>query len=445
MSSSSPSSAPTIPDELTYLITAFLPSAALDSKSKAFLVLSSYCQGVRSSAKTPADATIQLSRIFSRSVIPAIGDTDEQVLLSGITFLTALFEVDWESASSIFQEEGVAQVVLDSVDLTPSPELALSVALLLSHVSARKSCRAILPSETVPWLQAQSGSSKPKALRVAASIALLKLSRGSAEDTATSSTGEPAASSFALSEPQLAQTMAELLVSDSGDMGLGDPVEALAYLSTNPKVKDYLSRHKAFLERLFTLAPRRKASSPSASTQYYGILVIVANIVSYRVRLSQEQQQMDKLKSMAKPMGGGKTRGRTFGGRRRGQVSVPTLSLCRSIGSVPRSFILITLVQVYERWPLKHSLPIVEDSNNRGKVLQAGGAKVLITIIRQLIPASKAIQQTIQFEAVQALAKLAITASPVQVFGPNETALYDYYSPVLYHGSTFIIYFASVI
>jgi hypothetical protein len=87
----------------------------------------------------------------------------------------------------------------------------------------------------------------------------------------------------------------------------------------------------------------------------------------------------------------------------------------------------------------KAFLSLVEDKENRGKILQSGGAKALMYLIRQALPmpsSSSSTQQTktpaldvADLDPIQALAKLAITASPVQVFGPNEGAVCDAIRP----------------
>jgi myosin-1 len=83
----------------------------------------------------------------------------------------------------------------------------------------------------------------------------------------------------------------------------------------------------------------------------------------------------------------------------------------------------------------KALLSITEDKENRGIVLQRGGAKVLITVLKHATSATTynrdatALDAT-YLDAVQALAKLAITSSPVQVFGPSEGVMYDVIRPL---------------
>ncbi len=95
----------------------------------------------------------------------------------------------------------------------------------------------------------------------------------------------------------------------------------------------------------------------------------------------------------------------------------------------------------------KALLSIVTDKENRGHVLRAGGAKVLLKIIKFSVSLATSTSQTatldpVYLESIQALSKLAITASPVQVFGPNDGAIYDIIRPfslALQHSSSSLL------
>jgi hypothetical protein len=80
-------------------------------------------------------------------------------------------------------------------------------------------------------------------------------------------------------------------------------------------------------------------------------------------------------------------------------------------------------------------LNLSTDKENRGKILQTGGAKALAEIIRKafsamkISPAGQSEPDVSILEPIQALAKLAITSSPTQVFGPDPGAIYDAVRP----------------
>ncbi|KAJ7040318.1 P-loop containing nucleoside triphosphate hydrolase protein [Mycena alexandri] len=435
-------STPLLPDELAYLITSFLPSQPTTLRSKAYLVLSAFCQGVRNSSsvkgKQPDPATETLVHIFEPLVVDRLSDSEERRLQEGISFLTALFQVDWESAAPIFLQDGILDFMMDSVDLTPSPELSLLVAHLLSQACGHKSCRAILTSQTTQWLEAYSRNQDDPALRAATSIALVKLSRGRLGDTAE--TGVPEAPA---QDDELADVMKGLVISANDQSSIADAVEGLAYLSVDPIVKDALSKDPRFLKRFFALVPRRKSPNVAAegpnTTLLYGVLLTISNLCAYRPRLTEEQTQIAKLKRMAnaanKPAqepGAASALDDDESVKVRVQRLVAAGVLDVFAGAVPGTESLGIRVVAG-----KALLNVIEDRENRGRVLQSGGGKLLGLIIKHAMGTlstdgssnTKASLDVTYLEPIQALAKLAITASPVQVFGPNDGAVYDAIRP----------------
>lgn len=181
-----------LPEELSYLISGFLPLSSPATRSKAYMTLSSICQGVRSSShakEKPEPATEALVRCFGPLTISRLSDTEEGTVLAGVSFLTALFHVDWESASSIFQDDGVLEAIVDGVDLNPSIQLSLSVAQLLAQACGHKGCRSILTSQSLQWLEHTSHTSRDLRVRTGATTALIKLSKGLATDTPETGVG----------------------------------------------------------------------------------------------------------------------------------------------------------------------------------------------------------------------------------------------------------------
>lgn len=97
----------------------------------------------------------------------------------------------------------------------------------------------------------------------------------------------------------------------------------------------------------------------------------------------------------------------------------------------------------------KSLLAIISDKDNRGKVLSSGCAKVLHRIIKPSVStppsSSKKAQPVLDaayLEPIQALAKLTITAAPIQVYGPDVGAIYDAIRPfslALQHSSSLLL------
>jgi len=86
----------------------------------------------------------------------------------------------------------------------------------------------------------------------------------------------------------------------------------------------------------------------------------------------------------------------------------------------------------------KALLGLAEDKDNRGRILQAGGAKAIMSLIRSSqqtadpkssSPLAKGAMEFADILSIQALAKLSITSSPLQVFGPDVNATIDAIKP----------------
>lgn len=431
------------PDELSVLLSAFSPFQPVAVHSKAYIVLSAYCQRRRAEASTPEEGVQSIYKTFETPVTSRIADTEEREVVAGLTFLAALFDVDHLSASKIFQRDGVLESIMDTLDIfQASHDVDLAVAHLLGRAAGHKACRALLGADHQKWLEWKSRQTEDSQLRAAAAVAMVKLARGSSVDSAESggSTEQP------MEDAELAALMKGLVVDSPRTSSVADAVEGLAYMSTTPSVKEMLSKDTTFLTKLFALVPRRKgAPAPSmenlAGSPLYGLVVVIANLCAYRPRLSAEEAQIAKLRRMAKTP---KTTGQSAPKdslddpldddeqvRERGRRILKAGAM-EALTSAVRA----TDSRAVRSVVGKAILSLVEEKENRGKVLQAGGAKALVTIIQGILTplmsagTAKAVQlEAADFEPMQALAKLAITASPVQVFGPNEGAIYDAIRP----------------
>ncbi|KAF5388510.1 hypothetical protein D9757_004711 [Collybiopsis confluens] len=426
-----------LPTELAYLIAAFIPSESSETRSKSYLVLSAFCQGVRQAhppnGHAPDPGTEALVEIFLPVVLPHLEETDEQDLLTGISFLHVLFQVDWQSAASIFQQELVQELIMDSVELTPPTNLSLEVAHLLGQACGYKSCRAALSPQASQWLESKSGTPQSDSLRAAVAIALIKLKKGSHAD----SVADDLATSIVVESPNfdddLSAVMKNLVIDGSENLpSLADAIEGLAYLSTDPIMKEGLSKDAQFLKRLFSVVPKRKSSTrnESTSTILYGTLIIISNICAYRPQLTEEQKQMEKLRKMAKSTGQSVDASDALNDDTRVRERIKRLLaagvldvLSTALPSADTSGVRMNVGKIL--------LDVVTDKENRGKVLQHGGPKLLTLLIQKAMSEARGKTEldVSSLVPIQALAKLAITSPPVAVFGPNQGALIDSIRP----------------
>ncbi|KIY50412.1 hypothetical protein FISHEDRAFT_39048 [Fistulina hepatica ATCC 64428] len=446
-----------LPDELFYIVSAFLPSEPAAQRSKAYLILSAFCQGVRHSyadascksrSKQDSDsnpAVHKLVQVFAPEILNRLRETNESDVVAGISFHDALFQVDWEVASAIFLEDGVYDLIMDAVELSPPPAQTLAVAHLLGQAAGHKACRSILTSACGEWLETQFRRSSDTDLRAAAAVAVIKLSRGTANDEA-----DIAGTSAGMGKKMedLAAAMKTMVLNPSNSRTqFADEIEGLAYLSASPAVKEMLSNDHAFLKRLFGLVPRRKKGGPGTvtveadTTLLFGIVVVISNMAAYRPRMTEEQVHIEKLRSMAKA------------GKKEPPVDeAAVLGDDEHVKARNQRLVAAGVLEVFPNALTASDTPgmrlhigksllhIVEDPANRGRTLQSGCAKTLLTIIHAYMSASSqsissSPQKTFAVDAaalepIQALAKLAITASPIQVFGPDEGAMHDAVRPL---------------
>ena len=436
-----------LPTEITHLISAFLTTRSdlTTVRPKAYQILSVFCQGARTSKGNESDtATKIITNTFGQATLQYLGDTNETSLLTGASFLTALFQVDSQAACSIFTQNGLVENVMDSIDLSPSDVLSQNIAHLLGQACGHKSCRGIMSPQIVRWLEFKSGQIGDPILQGAAAVALIKLYKGAASDEPENGTPEIRIERG----DRLATMMVEIVKSEKTSSVL-DAIEGLGYLSMESTVKELLSKDKVFLKKLFALVPSQKPSAYNDPnpTLSYGVLVIICNLVAYRPRLGEEQKQMENLKRMAKAGKGPANPEAESSLDNDDHVKARIHSVMEAnvlpvfSAAVSSSASLGVMVNVG-----KSLLSIVEEKESRGPVLQAGGAKVLQIIIRRGLSRAggtsddrKSHLDTLDLEPIQALAKLSITSSPVQVFGPNVGAMYDAIRPLstlLQHSSS---------
>lgn len=452
-------------EEVSHLTQAFLPTQPGDTRSKAYLVLSAVCQHIRETI-TPHKgkgvdesdpATEALVKLFASPIRARLGETNNDELVTAVSFFIALFQVDWQSAASIFLEDSVFECLTDVIDLTPSQELAGEVARLLAQASAHKPCRErIVSSDLRGWLESSSLQNSDSSLRSASAVALIKLSRGTAEDTKglTATSSEPSISPL-VNETELASLMKNLVVSGDDSSAITNAIEGLAYMTIEPQIKETLSRDSTFLSRLFNLIPRPKKNqvlsilSATNTAQIYGIAVIISNICSYRPRLSQEQEHIAKLRQMANNPSPSELKSTKL-------ITDPldddsrVKERCRRMVNAGVGEVLSGMVRVVDGKAVyvnaaKAVLSLAEDKENRGKLLQGGCSRALVTIIRSLLPsATTPVNQAEESTliAIQALAKFSITASPLHVFGPDQGPTLDAIRPfsvLLLHPSSSLL------
>ncbi|KAI6120658.1 hypothetical protein EDD16DRAFT_827725 [Pisolithus croceorrhizus] len=290
----------------------------------------------------------------------------------------------------------------------------------------------VFPTEAVTWLRSQACQADDHAVRAAGILALIKLSRGMTSDS-SSLVKTPSLGNVERQDEELAAQLIEMIAGDTDTRAfVNDAVEGLTYLSVTPSVKQSLA-DTTVLKTLFTLVRKRTKSAGlhDRATVLYGILAIAANLCAYKPRLSKEEQQVAKLHRLAQ----GEKQSNSKGDEELSHpldADIHVQTRCRAaidsgvldvlaVAAVAESAASRELVgRIY--------LSLVEDKRNRGRVLQ-GGVKHLSRTIKSYPSSSLDQLPSEALVPIQALAKLAITSSPIQVFGPNEGNTMDAVRP----------------
>jgi len=450
-----------------------LPRQEGDLRSSAYLSLSTIISAIRApsrSGEPPSEqqrnaSTQALVSAFTPALDDALQGTSIEPVLSTFAFLVALFQVDPDSAIAILQRDGTIDSVLDALDVFPakgSPgvqgtdlRVARALAALLSQAAGHRTSRSLVKNaqgaRCIKWLRGNTGLSD-LVVRATSALALIKLAKGGLQDTealGNSDMGGEDEDAGEDDEEALVRLMEGVVLDESSQLDVESPavvgaIEGLAYLSTEPPIKEMIFEDDQLVKRLIAIGlaitPSNKKNlqpklDPRLSTGlHYGISVIIHNLCAYRPKLNGEEEQVARLKRMTKgPLTkGSKSRlgeskedprdsdevvRKRIGGLLQAGVLPVLAGLARSESAATRAI----TGRIY--------LAVVEGQTNRGPVLQNGGTKALMHI---LISSSKSgAEPTPDYASIQALSKLAITSSPVQVFGPDPGAVYDAIGPLI--------------
>ncbi|EJD03816.1 uncharacterized protein FOMMEDRAFT_106001 [Fomitiporia mediterranea MF3/22] len=449
-------------DDYSRLTCLFTPTTASSTRAKAFLVLSSICERHRQSPQvsTTEDefGTNTILNLFLPSVEGRLAEVEEQPLVEVLSFVAALFAVDWRVASAIFIRDGFQDSMVDSLDLFPSATAISSVvANVLSSACGYKPCRSSLSPRCSAWLESTFRHTTDVKLKATVSLAVLKSSQG--RDTEGVDVGGITAetSEAELKTDDLYKSMRDIIMgTESNTRDMVDVVESLVYLSTKPSIKEQIVEDEGLINKIisFRSLQRKRSSAEDFGTLPFGLAALIANLCSYRPRLTEEQAQIERLKQMAQSKSAGSKNLAALEAkldddehvRQRGKhlVACGASDLLVAISRASESASTMAMVG-------RAFLGLTADKDNRGRILQSGSAKVLMTIIRasQQAPnaqsASTLAKANMEFSdllSIQALAKLAITASPMQVFGPNENNSIEAIKPfscLLLHSSSTLL------
>lgn len=435
-----------LPDAYNRLISLFVPGLEHSIKAKAFVALSSICSRHRHlpTAEVDEAGTHNIVHLFLPFIESRLSEVEERPLLEAFSFVGALFSVDWQSGAAIFNRDGFQDTMMDALELyASSSELMHTVASVLASACGFKPSRSNLSSRCIIWLDSTFKHTKDEKVKAAVTLALLKSqTTGNSSELNIPSNEE---TDVKEREENLFDSLRNILVNSGEHLNHAtDAVEGLTYLSTKPHFKNRIVDDNELLKKIISTHRqfKRNPSQPEHfGTMPFGVAALVANLCSYRLRLSEEQAQIERLKKMAS---GSKSNNKATTTdydddeyvRKRGKrlIDLGVVDLLVSITKVTDSSATKSVVG-------RALLGLIEDKNNRGKILQAGGGKTLMSIIRashkpkseeSTSELGKAGMEFADLDSIQAMAKLAITASPLQVFGPDTNVSIEAIKPLAY-------------
>ncbi|KAI9104630.1 armadillo-type protein [Phlyctochytrium arcticum] len=316
------------------------------------------------------------------------------VKMKGLAAISALFQAKASFGSSLLTSNGMLDLIMDCAEFE-GVEVQLATVEMLSSACANKECRTLVAQACASFLQAAAKQSDPR-LRGAASVTLTKLVTANSE----------LAKALNLNASSTADAFIDTLNAKQVDStsGLG-AVEGLAYLTMQPAIKEKVAYNVAFLKKLLALL------SNSDRSLQYGIATIISNLTVYRRKLSSEEEQVRKLREMAKdvakevqdPLDD------DIPVQKRGLLVVQA-GVITSLGLLAKTEsvgVRETTAQIF--------LNLATDKRLHGAIVQQGGARALIDLTKNGPPESIA-------NAAQALAKVAISVDPNLAFKGQRAA-----------------------
>jgi hypothetical protein len=489
-------------------------------RASAYVALSSYITSVRTSPPTSTQegspvATDALTKAFAPAIEDALRGTNISHLSSTLAFLSALFQVDPQTAVAVLIRDGNIECIADIIDMSGLSmrgagigSLRRELATFLSHAAGHTPCRKALVQPDLGtgdgkikrWLESVldgGAEGKDRRTQAAAALALVKLYQGSLQDAEADTQGQQDSRVESSDEEiGLAKLMGKMLLAEISTSkpssriplhkSLLDAIEGLAYLSVHSSVKAHIASSPSLINALLKIAlvstsqgvagtknaaslsstaANRESATKSSNTDktdpnqlddprvnvglHYGLALLFANLCQYTPRLGKEEEQIAKLRSLGKPSNPKPTEEDPNMTDEAVRERITTLvkagllpvlaGLARSESGSARACVAKVYAATIEDG--RGEKKAGKESNLRGNMLANGGGKALLGIIKagSGFGKGKSLEEVPNWIAIQALSKLAITSSPLQVFGPDLGTTFDVipvFSSVLTYAGT---------
>ncbi|KAI8816698.1 armadillo-type protein [Fimicolochytrium jonesii] len=222
-----------------------------------------------------------------QEIVKRVDSDSAQTKALGLQALNALFQASFVYGSSILCHPGFLDSFMDTIDFEPA-ETQLALLETLSAACADKESRTLIVGRCSGYLQKMTRT-KDARLSATANVVASKLataSRGAQAGQVVEMDSIPSADSF----------IATLEDTTSPRDQDTRAVEGLAYLTIEPRVKEHVVTTKgSSLKGILT-----RTQSQDFRALHYGLATMIANLTAFRQKATEEEEQVRKLRRMAK-------------------------------------------------------------------------------------------------------------------------------------------------
>lgn len=435
--------------------------SSVDADRRDVSLVYAYLASVLLGTGTPAGSTSSEQQRDAKQCIKTLliswlSETDLQDLSKAFAALTAVLEVDKATFDEYLQNDAMEERILDAgdiicanykiVDPEEYTQVKLWLAAFISQAAGQATplAKKLANPDGSNWLYKRLMDAQENlTVRAAAAVAFIKL-----QSIATPRAGSTAGGAGSDASPLLLPTEDVLLQvfkqavnveeDDVGQRKVQLGLEGLGVATLKPSIRKLVSNDTDLIKQLLQLAvlPARQ----------YSTAVIFSNLLTYPRELDADDKVKASIRRYASQ------------GNTNNEAQETKEHLDKRTSVFLQSGLMPAVIaysksssSAVNRLCGQILLGLVENVQNRGIVIQQGGAKALLEVIfKNSIYKTPSTPVKEDYIAVQALAKLLITANPLLVLGPTPqsplliAALQPLVSPVIHESSTLLQRFESL-
>ncbi|KAJ3272743.1 hypothetical protein HDV01_005271 [Terramyces sp. JEL0728] len=230
-------------------------------------------------SQVSSDNEQKITKLF-QSAIGQMIDSNQQKL--GLMALSTLFQANPKVAGTILLAEGFLDNILEIIDME-SEDVQYYTVEVLSAACNLPEAKKLIAEKCSTYLLKCLNDKSAERLRIVASLALVKIM-----------SIDPNVQKELLSKEDIGTFFTAILNNNNASaVNKSAAIEALAYLTIHPLVKEKIVNDKQLIASLKSLAQNGER------TAQYGIVLIVSNLTMYRKKLTEEEKQLKKIHKFA--------------------------------------------------------------------------------------------------------------------------------------------------